>query len=467
MMQRRHFFKNSALAIAGTSLFSGHEILANGFSNKKAKNIIFLISDGMSTGTLHMANLHSERTFGKSSHWISLYKERRAVRALMDTQSANSIVTDSAAASSSFGGGFRVNNGALNVGPDGKEHLPVWQKFKKKGKKAGVVTSVTVTHATPAGFCVIAKNRGSEQEIADQYLETGLDVIMGGGDEHFSAETRHDRKDMYAAFKAKGYQVVKSRNELMLAESSRPTLGIFCPGGIPYAIDRENDADLKQNTPNLAEMSKKAIDILSQNPEGFVLQIEGGKVDWAAHANDIAGLLYDQLAFDEAVKVAIDFAEKDKNTLVIMTTDHGNANPGTISGGKASAGFDSLRGYKKTNEWLLNQITRETSLNQIKELIHATHGISATEEEIKRMKAYYDEIVRGEDGLYNYRRVPFKLYSEIQQKYNSIGWISMSHSSDHVEVAAFGPGSELLKPYCLNTDLHYLMLEAAEVENRF
>lgn len=466
-MQRRNFFRNGALAIAGTSLFSGHEVLANRFSNKKAKNIIFLVSDGMSTGTLHMANLHSERTFGRSSHWINLYKERKAVRGLMDTQSANSIVTDSAAASSSFGGGFRVNNGSLNVSPDGKENLPVWQKFKKKGKKAGIVTSVTATHATPAGFCVITKSRSAEPEIAEEYLRLGIDVVMGGGDEYFSAEHRKDKKDLYAAYRTQGYQVVRSRNELLGAGDSKPLLGIFSQGGIPFAIDRENDAGLKKNTPALAEMAKKAIDILSKNPEGFVLQIEGGKVDWAAHANDIAGLLYDQLAFDEALKVALDFAEKDRNTLVIMTTDHGNANPGTISGGKASDGFDSLRNYTKTNEWLLNQITKDTSPSQIKELIYATHGIPATDEEVKSIKSYYDEIVRGEDGLYNYRKVPFKLYSEIQKKYNSIGWISMSHSSDHVEVAAFGPGSELLKPYCLNTDLHYLMLEAAEVENRF
>jgi alkaline phosphatase len=466
-MKRRSFFRNGSLALAGASIFSGHEVVANNFANKKAKNIIFLISDGMSTGTLHMANLHSERTFGKSSNWINLYKERRAVRALMDTQSANSIVTDSAAASSSFGGGARVNNGSLNISPEGKENMPIWQKFKKKGKKAGVVTSVTVTHATPAGFCVNVKNRGSEQEIADQYLEIGLDVIMGGGTEHFSAETRKDKKDMFAAFKAKGYQIAKTRQEMQNTNDNQPIIGIFTQGGIPYAIDRENDAELKKNTPSLAEMSKKAIDILSKNKDGFVLQIEGGKVDWAAHANDVAGLLYDQLAFDEAVKVAIDFAEKDKNTLVIITTDHANANPGTISGSKANEGFDGIRNYKKTNEWLLNQITKDTSVSQIKDLIAATNGIPVTDEDVKSIKTYYDDIVKGEDGLYNYRKVPFKLYSEIQKKYNSIGWISMSHSSDHVEVAAFGPGSELLKPYCLNTDLHYLMLEAAEVENKF
>jgi alkaline phosphatase len=464
-MNRRNFFRNGSLAIAGAGLFSTKSAFAA--SSKKAKNIIFLVSDGMSTGTLHMANLHSERLLGRSTSWIQLYKDKMGHRGLMDTQSANSIVTDSAAASSAFGGGFRVNNGSLNISPEGKENMPLWQKFKKAGKKAGVVTSVTVTHATPAGFCVTSKSRSAEPAIAEEYLKQGIDVVMGGGDEHFNPEHRADKKDLYTAYTSKGYQVVKTRDQLNRLSGTKPTLGIFSQGAIPYAIDRENDADLKTNTPTLAEMASKAIQVLNTHPAGFVLQIEGGKVDWAAHANDIAGLLYDQLAFDEAVKVALDFAEKDKNTLVILTTDHGNANPGTISGSKANEGFDSIKNYKKTNEWLLNQITKNSSTSQIKELIHSTHGIAATEAEIKSIKTYYDDIVRGEDGLYNYKKVPFKLYSEIQKKYNYIGWISMSHSSDHVEVAAFGPGAELLPAYLKNTDLHYLLLQAAEVENKF
>ncbi len=464
-MNRRHFFRNSSLALAGTGLIGPQPLFAA--SAQKAKNIIFLVSDGMSTGTLHMANLYCERTLGRSSHWIQLYKDRKASRGLMDTQSANSIVTDSAAGSSAFGGGFKVNNGSLNIHPDGRENMPIWQKFKKAGKKAGIVTSVTATHATPAGFCVTSKSRNAEPEIAEKYLELGIDVVMGGGDEHFNAEHRKDKKDLYAAYAAKGYEVAKSRDELQRISGKKPLLGIFSGGAIPYAIDRQNDPELKKTTPSLAEMAKSTIEVLSKHQNGFVLQIEGGKVDWAAHANDIAGLIYDQLAFDEAIKVAIDFAEKDKNTLVIMTTDHGNANPGTISGGKASEGFDSIRNYKKTNEWLLNQITKDTTASQIKDLIHATNGFAPTDEEIKSIKSYYDDIVRGEDGLYNYKKVPFKLYSEIQKKYNYIGWISMSHSSDHVEVAAYGPGSELLQPYCMNTDLHYLMLQAAEVPNSF
>ena len=166
-MDRRKFFKNGSLFTIGTAVLNPFQGSANVLDfetinkNKKAKNIILLVSDGMSTGTLNMADLFLNRKYGKGSNWIQLYKDNRVSRALMDTASASSIVTDSAAASSSWGGGFRVNNGSLNVGPDGKPHLPIWQKFKKTGKMAGCVTTVPITHATPAGFCVNSKSRNS------------------------------------------------------------------------------------------------------------------------------------------------------------------------------------------------------------------------------------------------------------------------------------------------------------------
>jgi len=137
-------------------------------NNKKAKNIIVIISDGMSMGTLNMTDLYLYRKTGKCSNWIELYKDNRVKRGLMDMTSASSIVTDSAAASSAWGSGFRVRNGSLNVGVNGEEYLPIWQKFKKSGKMAGCVTTVPITHATPAGFCVASPTRGSQDEIAEK-----------------------------------------------------------------------------------------------------------------------------------------------------------------------------------------------------------------------------------------------------------------------------------------------------------
>lgn len=472
-MDRRKFFKNGSLFTIGAAVLNPFDSTAKNIDfdtpdkNKKAKNIIMLVSDGMSTGTLNMADLYLNRKMGKGSNWLQLYRDNRVSRALMDTASASSIVTDSAAGSSSWGGGFRVNNGSLNVGPNGEMNLPIWQKFKKTGKMAGCVTTVPITHATPAGFCVSTKSRNSQDDIAEMYLDLGFDIMMGGGLNYFSAETRKDKKDMLEAFKSKGYQVAKNRSEMMNTNNGKPILGVFAEDALPYSIDRNNNKILQETIPSLAEMTQKAIDKMKDHKNGFVLQVEGGKVDWAAHANDIGGLIYDQVAFDEAVKVAIDFAEKDKNTLVIITTDHGNANPGVIYGKNANTNFDSIQKYKHTNEWLLNEIHPTSTVAQVREIIEFANGSTLNDDDAKKVLSYYDGLHKEEGGLYNYKKLPFKAFAEMQQKTNSVGWISMDHSADYVELAMFGPGSQLLKPFVKNTDLHYLMLQAAEVENKF
>ncbi|AYZ35174.1 alkaline phosphatase [Chryseobacterium indologenes] len=470
-MDRRHFLKGTALLTGALSLdpldLFGKESESDVvFRGKKAKNIIFMISDGMSSGTLSMANIYSRNVLGKESHWMDLYHQNKVSRALMDTASASSIVTDSAAASSAFGGGKRVKNGSLNVNENGEFNLPIWQKFKKKGKKAGCVTTVTITHATPAGFCINSPKRNAEPEIAEMYADFGFDVLMGGGDEFFNPEKREDKKDVYAKYAQKGYQIVKDKASLQNLEKEKPVLGIFNSGALPYSIDKNNTQALNTK-PSLAEMAKAAIDQMKSHKKGFVLQIEAGKVDWAAHANDIAGLIHDQLAFDEAIKVVMDFAEKDKQTLVIITTDHGNANPGIIYGADATKNFESISHYKFTNEFVLNNIKPNFNLQQIKDWIYENNRISIADEDANHLLNFYKGLEKSESGLYNYKNLPYKAFSDIQKKHNNVGWISMDHSADHVELAMYGPGSQLLKPFVKNTDLHNLMLEAAEVENQF
>ncbi|KOS05959.1 alkaline phosphatase [Flavobacterium akiainvivens] len=473
-MDRRRFFRNGGLFTLGATLINPFESIAGNTldtgtlnKNKKAKNIIFMVSDGMSTGTLNMADLYLNRKTGKGSNWIQLYKDNRVANALMDTSSASSIITDSSAGSSSWGGGHKVKNGVLNIGPNGEKYMPIWQKFKKAGKMAGCVTTVPITHATPAGFCVNNDSRNAMEDIAEDYLRLGFDIMMGGGDDYFSADHRKDKKDMYAEFKAKGWQVARTRQEMLATQPGKPVLGVFEHNGLPYSIDRRSSKELTDKTPSLAEMAQKAIDHMKGHKNGFVLQIEGGKVDWGAHANDIAALLYDQVAFDEAVKAAIDFAEKDGNTLVVITTDHGNANPGVIYGKNANDNFDNIQKFTQTNEWILNEIKPDFTTAKVRELIEYGNSHTVTEEQAKEILSHYTALEKKEDGLYNYKNLPFKSFAQMQQDYTSVGWISMDHSADYVNLAMFGPGSELLKPFVKNTDLHYLMLQAAEVENKF
>lgn len=468
-MDRRKFFKIGSIATAGAGLLHTYNGFTNTldiptYSGKTPKNIILLVSDGMSSGTLSMTDLFMHRKYGVSSNWVKLYKENKVTRALMDMASASSIVTDSAAASSSWGGGVRVKNGSLNIGENGEEYMPIWQKFKKAGKLAGCVTTVAITHATPAGFCANSKKRNAQEDIAEQYLKVGFDVLLGGGTKFFDPSTREDGQDLYSKYKSKGYQIAKSKSAFEKLSNKLPILGVFADDALPYAIDRHTDKNLNNSIPSLAEMSKKAIEAMSQHKNGFVLQIESGKVDWAAHANDLGALIYEQMQFDKAIKVAIDFAEKNNDTLVIITTDHGNANPGIIYGKYADDNFDSVQEYKQTNEWILNQFSEKSKVSQVIETVKYANGNTISDEDAQKILKYYSGLEKAEDGLYNYKKVPFKLLSEIQQKTNSVGWISMDHSADYVELAMFGPGSERLKPFMRNTELHTFMLKAAEVE---
>ncbi|WP_304518104.1 alkaline phosphatase [Cecembia rubra] len=461
-MKRRDFFKNGILTTLGLGAFGSYPTLAaNHRNNGIAKNIIFLVSDGMSSGTLNMADILMRHKYGKPSTWINLYETNQVKRALMETASANSFVTDSAAAGSAWGGGIRVRNGALNIGPNGERPVPILQKFKSMGKAVGCVTSVQITHATPASFCVNNGSRNAMPEIAEDYLRLRFDVMLGGGANYFSPERREDKRDLFEAYRQTGFDLVRNTKELQQTKGDKPIMGIFADEGLPYAIDRINDPGLKETVPSLAEMTTKALDILKNKPNGFVMQVEGGKVDWAAHGNDAPALLYDQLDFDESVKVAMDFAINNGDTLVIMTTDHGNSNPGLFYSNQANKNFERLYETKASNEWVLNQIEPSFSSGRVRDLFMEYQKIPLKNEEVEAILASYKV---GDDGLYNPSNLPFHQLAGLQSSYTSIQWAGTNHSADHVELAMYGPGSEKLKGFVRNYELHNFMLEAVGAE---
>jgi len=464
-MKRRDFI-NTGLITALTGAIATPTVLS-GCTNKQGKagttvkNIIFLVSDGMSVGTLNMADLLLQRKEGKGSTWIDLYRQNKAKKAYMDTASNDSLVTDSAAASSSWGGGRRVKNGSLNVNSDGTFNKPILQKFKDAGKAVGCVTTVPITHATPAGFSVNMKHRNMQDKIASKYLDLKFDVMMGGGSEYFDGSKRDDKKNIFGDFEAAGFQVVKTKSELGKANASQPIIGVFSEGGLPYAVDMDNDAELKSKIPTLAEMTSKAIEVMANNPAGFVLQVEGGKVDWAAHANDTAALLYDQIAFDEAVTAAINFAEQRDDTLVVITTDHGNASPGLIKNAKANQMFDTLKKVKHSNDWVLHGISNNDKPKQVIERLNYAQGITISQDEAATLLKAYSSL--DNNGIYNSYKLPFKQLAEVQQKYTSVYWAAMNHTAEFVELAMYGPGSTDLPTFIKNYELHNYLLEAAGV----
>jgi alkaline phosphatase len=470
----------------------------------EAKNVIFLVSDGMSSGTLTLAELVKQGKMGAPTHWMNMYASdpsglagvsggvgsscasgvngaaggvgKPYHRGLMDMASLSSLVTDSAAAASSWGCGHRINNGGVNWGPNNEQYKPVLEIFRDAGRATGLVTTTRITHATPAGFSANVPSRNMENEIAVQYLEREFDLLMGGGRRHFTEERRPDKRNLLQEFEQKGYKVALSKSEMEGATGENATgklLGLFYDSHLPYTVDHQSLPELQNSVPTLAEMTSVALQRLSDSgKDGFILQIEGGRVDHAAHGNDAAGLIYDQIAFDDAIKVVMDFTENRDDTLVILTTDHANANPGLVGlGSSYSQSNDMLKTIfeaRHSMEWMFEEMDYSWSdgvltglkVKQILDLIEYTTRIQLANEEALMIKRAFEGTL---EVPFRNRQGPGAVIGSVLANYNGVNFLSTNHTSDFVELAAWGPGSEGLPGITRNTDLFDLMVTMAGV----
>lgn len=255
------------------------------------RNVILMIGDGMGVSQITLARIvHGKLTL-----------DEFPVVGLVTTHSADQIVTDSAAAATALATGKKTANFAIGI-PNTDTLLT---SARRRGKATGLVTTAKITHATPAPFATVAEKRSQEQEIANQYAAAGVDVMLGGGARFFSPELLQ---------KFAGYEIVRSAEELARATGPR-LLGLFHEDHIPYVLDRRGE-------PSLADMTRKALEILSRDPDGFFVMIEGGRIDMACHASDAPSCVREMVDFDAAVREAVEFARKHGDTLVVVTADH-------------------------------------------------------------------------------------------------------------------------------------------------
>ena len=413
---------------------------------KAPRNIIFMVSDGMSPGVLPMAEIFSNVVRGKGTAWAALLREAATVTGLFDQASLNSCVTDSAAASSAWGSGVRICNGAVNMLPDGRPLTPIATIARERGKRVGLVTTASMTHATPAGFAAVHQKRSAEAEIAPQYMEN-VDVLMGGGIEFFSGELRPDKRDLIGEYRAAGYEFAADRAGLRKADRARKLLGLFSRGQVPYSVDRRRRND--ERTPSLAECTRAALALLD-NKSGFLLQVEGGRVDHAAHSSDAAAMLGEQIDFDDAVAVAVEFARQRGDTLVVLCSDHGNSNPGMNGIAKGFQGdaenFGRLSKVTCSFEDLGPMLGKALadkqtggSAERVKAVIEEHYRISVTDKEAAAIAG----AAAGEKGLtLNKQFDAFPgVLGQILCNYFGVGWIGKGHTTDYTISTAIGPGA--------------------------
>lgn len=334
---------------------------------RQAKNVILFVGDGMSLQAREMARILSKgMTNGKYNDLLAM--EKMPHNCLITTSGYDSLTTDSANSASAYATGHKSVVNAMGVYEDSTadpfddprvENITEIVK-RSRGMSVGIITQAESTDATPAAMVGHTRRRANQDYLASEYLEDyhRPDVIMGGGLQRYipqgeEGSKRHDNQNVVQEFKDKGYTYATTSKEMMAAPSDKPLLGLFHKGTMNVYIDREmlkNPEVLGKYTdqPNLVNMTKKSLDILSRNPNGFFAMIEGASIDKQLHAMDWQRATYDTIEFDKAVEYAQKWnKEHGDNTLIIVVADHahGASITGTYHERDGKKGLAAVRTY--------------------------------------------------------------------------------------------------------------------------
>ncbi len=315
------------------------------------KNVIMIIGDGMGPGQLGMLEEYATRApasiYNGHPTAMSTFSQQ-GVMGLSANGPNGSLVVDSACSASQLATGVPSGSEMIGLDAEGNPVETILEKAKAMGKATGLVSDTRLTHATPAAFAAHQPHRSLENEIAYEMLNSGkVDVMLSGGlrhwipqgvnsDEQVKAEVaaqvgepsirikskRKDDQNLLTQASDLGYSLAFNRDGLASAEGEK-LLGLFSYSGMMNGVAYTNSKDsAERKQPSLKEMTLKALDVLSADPDGFFLMIEGGQIDWAGHNNDAGTMLHELLKFDEAVQAVYDWVKERNDTLVLITADH-------------------------------------------------------------------------------------------------------------------------------------------------
>ena len=440
------------LVVAGvtTNIHSSKSDVAYANERGKAKNVIMLIADGMSTEAI---------TLARHTKGDSLAMDEISVGSVI-TSWANGPITDSAPGGTVYAAGEKTNNKYIGTSVNDTPMASILEGAESVGKATGIVATSEITHATPGDFTAHTNNRKYYNQILQQQINQDMEVVLGGGfnkPSGFSSEVSSDEFESYYEeqvnnIKEEGFDFITTKDQLTSYDGDK-LWGSFADTDLKYDFDRQSDNDNVQ--PSLAEMTNKAIEVLNKDEDGFFLMVEGSKVDWAAHANNTVGIVSDILAFDEAVKAAIEFAKTDGNTVVVVTTDHGNSGI-TIGSSYYNENIESYdkATYENTTDLLknatiteerFNEIASGKSNDEIKAIAKKYYGIDLNDEELA--------IVKGEQG--EGRQVGIR---EVIARRVGIGYTTGGHTGEQIYLGVYAPSDvELLEGVVDNTEVNKYM----------
>jgi len=286
-------------------------------SNKRPKNVIMMIGDGMGVAHIYA---------GLAANGGHLFLDNFKYIGFSKTQSSDNFITDSAAGGTALSSGIKTYNGAIGVNPDTIAVKTILEMAENKGLATGLVSTSAITHATPASYIAHQGSRGSYEDIAADFLKTDINVFIGGGYKHFTE--RADKRDLTKELKQNGYQVLRKMDDIAQVKNGK-LAGLIADEHNEVFPKREMDLPLSTQT---------ALNILDKNKKGFFIMVEGSQIDWGAHQNNTIYVVNEMLDFDRTIGKALEFASKDRETLIVVTADH-ETGGFALTGGNMKSGM--------------------------------------------------------------------------------------------------------------------------------
>ncbi len=441
------------------------------YSGKTPKYVFMFIGDGMSYPQVSSAEMYlGELSMPGQITPEQLDFTKFPVHGALMTQDSTSFIPDSASTATSLASGKKTLSGVINMDETKSiAYTPITEALKEKGYKIGIVTSVPITHATPAAYYAKVANRNDAYGIGKQLAASGFDYF-GGGDFDQKTGPKGADQHIYEIVEGAGYTIANTNEEILALNNKSGKVVAIDPDDYEAALDYE--IDRADGELALSDYVAKGIEVLD-NSKGFFMMVEGGKIDWANHANDAAASIHDTIAFDESVEVALDFYRAHpKETLIIVTADHecGGMTIGYSLTGY-STHFDKLQPVKMSYQEF-DKLVKEYQaampsdpmLSDLADEIEDAYGLdinNLSDYQSSMLEDAFEKAMSGEKPSDDQEKVLYGSYSPLSVTLSHIvnssaglSFTSYSHTGTPVPVYAMGAGSELFDGFYDNTKVY-------------
>ena len=437
---------------------------------QQAKYVFYFIGDGMGLNQVNTTEMYLAEVEGRIGIKPLLFPSF-PVASYANSHSASNSITDSAAGGTALATGTKTYNNAMGVDANKNPVESLAEKAKKAGKRVGITTSVSIDHATPGSQYAHEEHRSMYYEVASWLPKSNFDFFAGSGflrlDKTYGGK---DAPNLFPIFEEAGYTLARGVNDYKAKRNGAKKMILMekenaDQASLRYAIDRQ-PGDL-----TLAEITESAIDFLMKEDakKGFYLMIEGGKIDWASHANDAATMVHELEDMDNAVKVAYEFYKKHpKETLIVITADH---ETGGLSMGRSSGGYTlnlkALSYQKQSIDVLSRYITDlrkegKTTWEDVKALLGEKMGfwkeLTITWEQEKQLRDCFEETftrnrTKFDENMYSRTKQLATVAKNVMAEQAHLLWSSGSHTAAYVPVYAVGAGAQEFVGHMDNTEI--------------